>query len=464
MTENNIQKYDAIIIGTGQGGYPLAKDLPAAGWKTAVIEKGAIGGTCVNTGCTPTKTMVASARVAHLASRGPEYGVNIGPVTIDLKKVRERKRDIVDDFSGGSERRLESIEGLDVIRGEGRFIGPQTIEVALNDGGTLQLESEKIFINTGTRSFTPPIEGLDSVPYLDNASIMELGEVPKHLIVLGGGYIGLEFGQMFRRFGSDVTVVQRGAQLTREDPDVADEIKNILEEEGMNILLNSEAVKVQQNDDKIELILKTSDGEKIVTGSHLLVAVGRTPNTDMLNLESAGVEVNQRGHIPVNDKLETNVPGIYVIGDAKGGPAFTHISYDDYRVIKKNLVDGGDVSIKDRLVPYAMFIDPQLGRVGLSESEARAQGKNILVAKIPMTYVARALEMDETRGFMKAVIDADTNQILGCAVLGIEGGEIMSVLQMAMIGNVPYTVIRDSAFAHPTLSESLNNLFMSLDW
>jgi len=464
MTETNIQTYDAIIIGTGQGGYPLAKDLPAAGWKTAIIEKGPIGGTCVNVGCTPTKTMVASARVAHLANRAADYGVNTGSIKIDLGKIRERKRDIVNDFSGGSERRLNGIEDLDVIRGEARFVGPQTVEVALNDGGTVQLSSEKIFINTGTRSFTPPIEGIESVPYLDNASIMELGDVPEHLIVLGGGYIGLEFGQMFRRFGSKVTVVQRGSQLTREDPDVADEIKNILEGEGMSILLNSEAVKVQQNGDKIELTLKTSDGEKSISGTHLLVAVGRTPNTDMLNLKSAGVEVNQRGHIPVNDKLETNVPGIYVIGDAKGGPAFTHISYDDYRVIKKNLLDGGDVSIKDRLVPYVMFIDPQLGRVGLSESEAKAQGKNILVAKIPMTYVARALEMGETRGFMKAIIDADTHQILGCAVLGIEGGEIMSVLQMAMMGKIPYTTIRDSAFAHPTLSESLNNLFMSLDW
>lgn len=463
MNESNVKTYDAIVIGTGQGGYPLAKDLPAAGWKTAVIEKGAVGGTCVNTGCTPTKTMVASARVAHLAKRGADYGVNTGPIEIDLKKVRQRKRSIVDDFSGGSQSRLEDTDGLDLIFGEARFTGPQSVEVALNDGGTMQLQSEKIFINTGTRSFTPPIEGIESVPYLDNASIMELGDVPDHLLVMGGGYIGLEFGQMFRRFGSEVTIIQRGDQLTREDADVADEIKKILEDDGITVLLNSEAVKAQQNGDQIELTLKTSDGEQTVSGSHLLVAVGRTPNTDMLNLESAGVEVNQRGHIPVNDKLETNVPGIYVIGDAKGGPAFTHISYDDYRVIKANLVDGGDASIKDRLVPYAMFIDPQLGRVGLNESDAKAQGKNIRVASMPMTHVARALEMDETRGFMKVVIDADTDQILGCAVLGVEGGEIMSVLQMAMMGNVPYTTIRDSAFAHPTLSESLNNLFMSLD-
>lgn len=463
MNESTVKTYDAIVIGTGQGGYPLARDLPAAGWKTAVIEKDAVGGTCVNTGCTPTKTMVASARVAHLAKRGADYGVNTGPIEIDLKKVRQRKRNIVDDFSGGSKSRLEDTEGLDLIFGEAKFTGPQTVEVALNDGGTMQLQSEKIFINTGTRSFTPPIEGIESVPYLDNASIMELGDVPDHLLVLGGGYIGLEFGQMFRRFGSKVTIIQRGDQLTREDADVADEIKKILEDDGITVLLNSEAIKAQQNGDQVELTLKTSDGETTVSGAHLLVAAGRTPNTDMLNLGSAGVEVNQRGHIPVNDKLETNVPGIYVIGDAKGGPAFTHISYDDYRVIKANLVDGGNASIKGRLVPYAMFIDPQLGRVGLSESDAKAQGKNIRVASMPMTHVARALEMDETRGFMKVVIDADTDQILGCAVLGVEGGEIMSVLQMAMMGKVPYTTIRDSAFAHPTLSESLNNLFMSLD-
>ena len=460
----NIERYDAIIIGTGQGGYPLAKDLPKAGWKTAIIEKDAVGGSCVNYGCTPTKTMVASARVAHLARRGADYGVNTGGVSVDLKKVRQRKRDIVNDFSGGSQKVLEGLDGLDLIFGSARFSGPKTIEVQLNDGGTRQLTSDHIFINVGTRPSTPAIDGIEAVPTLDSAGIMELDAVPEHLLVLGGGYIGLEFGQMFRRFGSAVSIVQRGPQLTREDPDVAQAIAQVLEEDGIDAHLNAAATRVGQDENgQIRLVIEQQGAERTLSGTHLLVAVGRTSNADLLNLGAAGLAVDERGYIPVNDRLETNVSGIYVIGDVKGGPAFTHISYDDYRVLKTNLLHDGKATIKDRLVPYAMFIDPQLGRVGLSETQARAQGRRVRVAKMPMSWVARALEMDETRGFMKAVIDADTDQILGCAVLGVEGGEIMSVLQMAMMGNVPYTAIQNGVFAHPTLAESLNNLFISLD-
>jgi len=458
-----IKEYDAIVIGSGQGGSPLVRALAQAGWKTALVEREHIGGTCVNVGCTPTKTMIASARVAYLARRGSDYGVGTAPVTVDMTKVRERKRAIVDSFRGGGERKAKATANLDVFMGEGRFTAPDEVEVVLNEGDNIALKSGKIFINVGTRPRTSSLPGVEEVPVLDSTSIMELDTVPEHLLVLGGGYIGLEFGQMFRRFGSQVTIVQRSGQLLgREDDDVAEEVLNILREDGIEVLLNTDALRIEQaTGGEIRLAVRTPDGERTLTGSHLLVATGRVPNTDRLNLAAAGVETDQRGFVLVNGRLETNVPGIYALGDVKGGPAFTHISYDDFRVIRDNLLDGGDATITDRLVPYVVFIDPQLGRVGLSEAQARAQVRNIRVAKMPMAWVARALEVDETRGFMKAIVDADTGQILGATILGIEGGEIMSTLQMAMMGGVSYETIRDGVFAHPTLAESLNNLFMS---
>ena len=306
--------------------------------------------------------------------------------------------------------------------------------------------------------------GLDKIPTLDNRSIMELDSAPEHLLVLGGGYIGLEFGQMFRRFGSRVTIAQSGKQLlAREDPDVAEEVTKILREDGIEVLLNAATSRAAQGNGRIQLLVRTPDGEQTLEGTCLLVATGRVPNSDMLNLATAGIEVDDRGFIKTDAKLETNVEGIYALGDVKGGPAFTHISYDDFRILRTNLLQGGNLSTEDRLVPYTVFIDPQLGRVGLSEREAKAQKRKIRVGKLEMTSVARALETDETRGFMKAIVDADTNRILGAAILGIEGGEVMSVIQMAMMGKVPYTAIRDAAFAHPTLAESLNNLFMAMD-
>lgn len=458
------QKYDAIIIGAGQAGGPFSTTLAQAGWKTALVEKEHVGGTCVNEGCTPTKTMVASARVAHLARRAADYGVQLGPVRVDLAKVRQRKRDIVNKFRNGGQRHIEQTEGVDLLFGEAHFAGPKTVEVHLNDGETCTLTADHIFINTGGRPVNPPIEGLDQVPTLNSTSIMELDIVPEHLLVLGGGYIGLEFGQMFHRFGSKVTIVQRGERLlAREDADVADEVAQILRDEGLEIWLNTNPISAGQKNGQIELKVKTAEGERTLIGSHLLVAAGRAPNTDRLNLEAAGVETDKHGFIKVNERLETNVPGIYALGDVKGGPAFTHISYDDFRIVRTNLLHGGQATTTNRLVPYTVFIDPQLGRVGLTEEEARAQGRPFCVAKLPMTNVARAIEVDETRGFMKAIVDAETDQILGAAILGIEGGEVMTVLQMAMIGQVPYTTIRDGVFAHPTLAESLNNLFMALD-
>lgn len=458
------ERYDAIVIGAGQAGVPLAVCLATeAKLKTVLVEREHVGGTCINVGCTPTKTMVASARVAYLARRAADYGVRTGPVTVDMTRVRQRKRDIVNSFRTGSQRRLEKTEGLDLLFGEARFAGPSTVEVRLKDGGTRRLTAEKIFINTGARSSSPPVPGLDSVPALDSTSIMELDIVPEHLLVLGGGYIGLEFGQMFRRFGSAVTIVQRAKQLlSQEDDDVAEEVAKIMRQDGIEVLLEAEAVRVDRDaGSRIRLTVRTPDGERALVGSHLLVSAGRTPNTERLNLAAAGVRTNDRGYIPVNAMLETNVPGIYALGDVKGGPAFTHISYDDFRIIRNTLIRGERDQTLGRPVPYTVYIDPQLGRVGLTEREAKAKGYNIGVAKLRMNHVARAQENAETRGFMKAVVNADTKQILGCAILGIEGGEVMSIVQLAMMGQVPYTTIRDTIFSHPTLAEALNNLFLA---
>jgi len=459
------QHYDAVVIGSGQGGNPLAGALAGAGRKTAVIEREHVGGTCINEGCTPTKTMVASAKVAYLDRRSADYGVRNGPVNVDMVEVRRRKRAIVDTFRGGSEQRLEDAENLQLIRGEARFTGPKELEVRLDRGEAVRISAENVFINVGARPGSVPVDGLDAVPTLDSTKIMELDEVPEHLLVLGGGYVGIEFAQMFRRFGSEVTVVQRGPQLlSREDADVAEAVAEILHGDGVEVLLDTEAQGVRQDESGgIRLTVNEAAGERTLSGSHLLVAAGRPPNTDLLNLEAAGIETDERGFVEVNERLETNVPGVYALGDAKGGPAFTHISYDDYRVIEANLLNGANATIADRLVPYTVFLDPQLGRVGLSEAEAREQGRDVRVASIPMSYVPRALEMDESRGMMKAVIDGETSEILGCAILGVEGGEIMAMIQIAMMGKLPYTALRDGVFAHPTLAESLNKLFATVD-
>jgi len=460
----NTSHYDAIVIGSGQGGTPLSMALAKAGMRTALIERKHVGGTCVNEGCTPTKTMVASGRVAHLARRAADYGVHSGPISIDLEKVRQRKRDIVASFRGGNERSIAKTQNLELIMGEASFSGAKSLVVRKKDAGQRTVSADSIFINAGTRASRPKLEGLDRVRFLDNESIMELAVVPDHLLVLGGGYIGLEFGQLFRRFGSHVTIIQSaGKLLTREDPDVAEEVTKILRQDGVEVVLSAKATRVDQSRDKIQLQVETGGKARSFLGSHLLVATGRIPNSDTLNLSAAGVKTDDRGFIQVNDRLETTADGIYALGDIKGGPAFTHISYDDFRIIRASLLERKAASTKDRQVPYCVFIDPQLGRVGMTENEARAQGRNIRVAKLPMTSVARAQEVDETRGFMKAVVDADSNQILGAAVLGIEGGEVMSVLETAMMGRLPYTALRDATYAHPTLSESLNNLFMAMD-
>ena len=360
---------------------------------------------------------------------------------------------------------MERLEHNTLIMGEGRFTGPHDLEVTLNDGsGTRAIRSEKIFLNVGARPAAPPVSGLAEVDYLDSSSILELGEVPRHLVILGGGFVGLEFAQMFRRFGSEVTILEQGDQcVRREDRDVADAIKQIFTEDGIDLRCGNKAKRVDRAaDGGIAVTVETAKGEEVVSGSHLLVAAGRAPNSDSLNLEAAGVEVNERGFIPVNERLETNVPGIWALGDVTGGPAFTHIAYDDYRIIKRNVLDGGEASTAGRLVPYTVFIDPELGRVGLSEEDAKKQGLDYHVVTMPMSHVARALESDETRGLMKAVVDAKTKQILGCAILGISGGELMSMVGIAMMGKVSALELRDAVFSHPNLSEAFNNLFAKL--
>ena len=458
MTEN----FDAIIIGSGQGGNPLAGALTAAGKKTALVERQDVGGTCINRGCTPTKTMVASARVAYLARRAGDYGVDVGPVAIDMGRVRERKRAIVSQFRESREKWLDKAH-VELIRGEASFTGPRTDSRCAARRRRAAAECAAGLYRYRHPCAVPPIEGLDTVPYLDNDSIMELDHVPEHLLVLGGGYIGMEFSQMFRRFGSKVTVIQSGPQLLRgEDPDVAAEVLKILRQDGIEVLLNARAQKVTRANGGISLEL--GDGQpQTIEGSDLLVATGRVPNTGALKPAAGGVETDERGFIRANDRLETSAPGVYAIGDVKGGLQFTHISYDDYRILKANLLDGGDRTTRDRMVPYTVFMDPQLGRVGMTESEAQQSGRKIRVARMPMTSVARALEVDETRGLMKAVVDAETEEILGATVLGIEGGEVMSVFQMAMMGRLKYSELHDAIFAHPTLAESLNNLFLHFD-
>ena len=460
-----MQEYDAIVIGAGQGGGPLASALARAGKRTAIVEREHAGGTCVNEGCTPTKTMIASGRVAYLARRGADYGVETGPIAIDQGRIRQRKRDIVESFRAGSERGLTGTDGLDLIWGEARFTGPKTLAVRLNAGGETELRAETIVINVGERPARPELPGIETVPVLDSTSIMELGAVPDRLVIIGGGYVALEFGQLFRRLGSAVTVVQRGKQLlTREDADMAAAVADVLREDGLTILLETTAARVAAADGGgVALTVRGPEGERTITGSHLLAAAGRTPNTDRLGLDAAGVAMNRRGSIPVDERLATNVPGIYAIGDVNGGPAFTHISYDDYRILKTNLAGTGGASTAGRLVPYTVYTDPQFGRVGLGEDEARRAGRRVRVATMPMSAVARAIETDETRGQMKVLVDPDTDQLLGAAIFGVEGGEIMSMLQIAMLGKLPYTALRDAVFAHPTFAESLNNLFGSFE-
>lgn len=459
-----MKHYDAIVIGSGQGGTPLAKKLANQGLQTAIIERRYIGGTCINDGCTPTKTMVTSARMMHLAKTSGKVGVNIQDAKLNFKKVIKHKNKIVEEFRNSGEEGLRKTKNLDLIFGEASFLNDKELKIILRDGGEETLTADKIFINTGGRPTVPEIEGLDSISYLDSTSIMELKELPEHLVIIGAGYISLEFGQMFRRFGSKVTMLEHSERfLSREDEDISNEIKKFLEDEGIEIFTNCTLKKVSSKHKKISVAVNINNEEKQIKGSHLLIATGRTPNTNTLKLFNTDIKTEERGHIIVNEKLETNVEGIYALGDVKGGPEFTHISYNDYIIIYKNLFENGNETINKRLVPYCMFTDPQLGRIGVSEDEAKKKNLNYKVAKLPMNYIARAIETNETTGLMKAIVDADSKQILGAAVIGEQGGEMMSMLEIAMMGKLTYDVLRNAVFAHPLYAEALNNLFMQLD-
>jgi dihydrolipoamide dehydrogenase len=457
-----MKKYDAIIIGAGQAGAPLAKKLALAGKKVAIIEKKWVGGTCINDGCTPTKTMIASARVAHLTRNGKQWGVETDEVKINYKTILARKNEIVASFKSGVTKGLEKAPNLEIIFGDASFINNHQILIKTDDG-EIEIEGELIFINTGCSPSIPDIEGIKDTEYLTSTTLLELEEVPKQLIIVGGGYISLELGQMMSRFGAKVTILERGKTLLpREDDDVCEAITEIFKKEGIEIHTNAEVTTISGKQQK-KVTANIKGKVETFTGSHILIASGREPQTKNLRLTFADVETDEKGYIKVDEKLKTTAQNIYALGDVKGGPAFTQISYNDFVIVSKNLLEKENLTTTGRPVPYCIFTDPQLGRVGLSETQAKEKGINYKVAKIPMTNVARALETGETAGYMKAIVDADSKQILGAAVLGTEGGEIMSILQIAMLGNITYEQLRYNIFAHPLYAESLNNLFMSFD-
>lgn len=445
-----MRHYEAIIIGSGQGGVPLATAFAAKGKSVALIEREFLGGSCVNYGCTPTKTLVHIAKVAQTVRRAGEYGVAGGSPVVDMRKVHSLKRKIVEEFRGSLESSLAKTPHLDAIRGEGSFVDRHVVQV-----NGERFTAPTIVVNTGTRAAIPPIPGLAETPYLDNRSILELEELPRRLLILGAGYIGLEFGQMYARFGSEVSIFDSGAIfLPKEDRDIADAVGEMLRGEGLTIRSQCTVDGVRAYGAGVEVTV----GGHAHRGDALLVAAGRTPNTDSLNLEAAGVATTPHGQIVVDARLRTNVRGIYAIGDVKGGPAFTHISYDDYRILSANLLEGKRRRIEGRLVPYVMFTDPELGRVGLNETQAKAAGIAYDVARLNMNHVARADEMGETRGFIKVLLAKD-DQILGASVFGVQGGEIMSMIELAMMGRIPGSRLQSAILAHPTMAELLNNLF-----
>jgi pyruvate/2-oxoglutarate dehydrogenase complex dihydrolipoamide dehydrogenase (E3) component len=451
--------YDAIVIGTGQAGPSLAVRLASAGMEVAIVERKLFGGTCVNTGCIPTKTLVASARAAHIARTASEYGVRIASsIAVDMKKVKERKDAVVHRSNEGVEKWLKGTGNLTVYEGHARFEAAHRVRV-----GDELLEADKIFINVGGRASTPPLPGLDRVSYLNNSTMMDVDFLPEHLVVIGGSYIGLEFAQMYRRFGSEVTIVEMGPRLIqREDEDVSEAIRTILEAEGIKMRLNAECIALEKRSDKVAVNVDCSSGDKVVIGSHALLAVGRVPNTADLGLENAGVALDQRGYIKVDDQLGTNVPGIYALGDCNGRGAFTHTSYNDYEIVAANLLDGDQRRVSDRITAYALYIDPPLGRAGMTETEARKSGRKALIGKRPMARVGRAVEKGETQGFMKILVDAGTKEILGASLLGIECDEVIHSILDVMYAKAPYTVIQRAMHIHPTVTELIPTMLGEL--
>lgn len=454
-----MRTFNAIIIGTGQAGVPLARALAEKGWSVAAVEQNLVGGSCVNYGCTPTKAMVASARRAWVARNSADHGVHAKDVRIDFKKIMARQKALVARFREGIEKRRFKHNNITLIRERGAFVDPHRVQV-----GAEVIEGEHIFVNTGAEPVIPAIAGLEDVPYLTSTSLLDVTELPEHLVIIGGGYIGLEFGQMFKRFGSRVTIIQRSSRLaTTEDEDISEEIKKVIEGEGITVLLNADVRSVEGSGTQIAMSVEHGGKAQKISGSHLLVATGRKPSIEGLHPEKAGIAVGKKGNIITNEKLETNVPNIWALGDVKGGPAFTHVSYNDYEIVYRNLVLGEQATVNDRVLVYAMFIDPSLGRAGLTEAEVKEQGYEYAVAEYPMSSVARAIELGETQGKMKLVVDKKTERILGAAVLGYEGAELIHYIAAYMSANTSYKVLQRAITIHPALSEGMQSLALRLE-
>ena len=452
--------FDAIIIGTGQAGPPLAARFAAAGMAVAIVERHKFGGTCVNTGCIPTKTLVASAYTAHVARRGAEYGFVVnGDVRVDMKRVKARKDEVAGRSNRGVEEKLRGLKNCTVIQGHARFQSSRSVVV--NDE---VLQADKVFINVGGRASVPSLQGIHDVPFLTNSSMMDVDFLPEHLIIIGGSYVGLEFAQMYRRFGSQVTIVEMGPRLIgREDEDVSDAVREILETEGIQIRANAKCISLSKRDSRIAVGLECHDGPPEALGTHVLLAVGRTPNTSDLDLQQAGIATDQRGYIIVDDQLQTNVPGIWALGDCNGRGAFTHTAYNDYEIVADNLLDAGHRLVSDRIQTYALFTDPPLGRCGMTDAEIRKSGRSALATKYPMSRVSRAIEKGETQGFIKISVDAETKHILGAAILGTGGDEVVHVLLDLMYAQAPYTVLQRAMHIHPTVAEFLPTVLSKLE-
>jgi pyruvate/2-oxoglutarate dehydrogenase complex dihydrolipoamide dehydrogenase (E3) component len=456
------EKYDDLVVGSGEGGKYLAWHLARSGRRTAVVERRWIGGSCPNINCLPSKNEIWSAKVADLIEHAGRFGVVEGSFVVDMAKVRQRKRDMVDGLIRMHLERYQA-SGAELIMGAGHFVAPKTLDVRLNDGGTRLLTAQRVFLNLGTQATIPGVPGLAEAEPLTHIEILELDHVPGHLVVLGGGYVGLEFAQAYRRFGSPVTIVEHGPQLlSREDPDVADAIRRLLTAEAIEVILGAEVLQVEgRSGEGVRLRLRTPAGDRTIAGSDILAATGRTPNTTGIGLEVAGVQLDARGYIKVNDRLETSAADVWAIGECAGSPQFTHVSFDDFRVIRDNLA-GGSRSTRDRLVPYCLFTDPPLARVGLSEKEAQQRGLAVRVARLPMSAVLRTRTLDETAGFMKVLVEAAGDRILGFTMIGPEAGEVLAVVQAVMLGGLPYTILRDAILTHPTMAEGLNALFANI--
>lgn len=462
---NPVDSYDIAVIGSHQAGEALAMAFARAGHVTALIDDGVQGAGSLNAGASGSKALIASASVARMARRAANFGVETGAVEVNLPKVQQRKQALLEDIRSGVVQAISDTPGLTLLEGEASFADSRTLNLKGHGGELRKLHAGRIFINTGAHPLMPELRGLSDVPYLDSESAMELEQVPSHLLVVGGGDAGLELGQMFCRFGARVSIIERQERLLpREDRDVAATVAQILREDGVEVFLETVATSVEM-DARGRICLQVSNpaGSRSLTGSHLLVIDGRAPNTSAMNLQAAGIATDEQGYVRVNERLETSVPGIYALGDVNGGPPFAHVAQDDIRIVRANLLENSSATTAGRICPYTVFIDPQLGRVGLTEAEARRQGRDVRVARLPMSRVARAVELNEPRGFMKVIVDAASRRILGAAVLGVGGSEVMAMLQIAMMADMPYTSLRDGVFAYPTLADSLNDLFTSLE-